>query len=378
MRLAGPTREEMLAALDKVLGRVLIGPTVVVSEVLPPAAAEGLLQREINGRLTDALKLPLEQRLTEAHRTLESLRSLASNPLFAEVDRDLLVDIEGQTRVIEERLTQYALAQEHNWKRVKRRDVSWAAVGFVAVLDGPEPGPADLLALVLAGGMALFATKTVLVLRDPGLRRRQAEELSELLRRTQDRVLEIRVRPSPPTAPQPARPQPRTIDVSPPLEPDRRRRRACQSDWVTRRAGTSATNYHNKFAAEMVVEFKIPASPDMDYRITKGGLESTDYDSFDSETRTYWEFKTRHDYLPYDRPPKKWLAMSRIFAQAMDQRMTLVNCGLSGDIVWVFEEPHVATAAREYIAPWPVDRVIAQAMPKRKPIRSGGGSGSAP
>jgi hypothetical protein len=124
---------------------------------------------------------------------------------------------------------------------------------------------------------------------------------------------------------------------------------------------------HNEFAADMVRHFKIPASPEMDFRITKGGNQSTDYDSFDGED-TYYEFKTRHSYLPYEgltKDPRRdrvgfirWMRFAGIYAQAMDQRMSLVNCGVEGKLVWVFDSKDVADAVRENLGGWLIDSVL--------------------
>lgn len=138
-----------------------------------------------------------------------------------------------------------------------------------------------------------------------------------------------------------------------------RRRPACEAAWVPRPEGNEYQLRHNQFAAAMVARFHIPgASPELDYSVSLGGARSTDYDSYDFLSRTYYEFKTRHEYVPFDRLSQTWMAMSRIVPQAQDQADTMAKCDPGGQLVWVFDNDAVADAVRPLIAPF-VDAVFA-------------------
>jgi hypothetical protein len=124
-----------------------------------------------------------EEQLDAMESALSLLRGLATNPAFAEVDPETQREIRDQTTAIDATLRAFAGARENNLERVEKRNVSWAAVGAVAVLDGPEPGPADAVALLYGLGALLFAGVVVTaVARDPGLASRQAAALGQTLR----------------------------------------------------------------------------------------------------------------------------------------------------------------------------------------------------
>jgi len=57
--------------------------------------------------------------------------------------------------------------------------------------------------------------------------------------------------------------------------------------------------------------FKLPASPEMDDGVSKTGKESPDYDSYDIRSQDLDEFKTRHQFLPYDELSITWLRSQR-------------------------------------------------------------------
>lgn len=151
------------------------------------------------------------------------------------------------------------------------------------------------------------------------------------------------------------------------VEVERRRRPACTGVWLPRAEGSPSQVRHNQFAAYMVTKLRIPgASPELDYRIWRGGDRSTDYDSYDFLSRTYYEFKTRFEYVPFGDLPSAtegqarstWFAMSRIVAQAQDQASTIATCDPGARLVWIFDNEAVANAARPAIAPF-VDGVAA-------------------
>jgi hypothetical protein len=124
-----------------------------------------------------------EEQLDRMEFALSLLRGLAANPAFADVDPETQREIRDQTTAIDATLRAFAGARENNLERVEKRNVSWAAVGAVAVLDGPEPGPADAVALLYGLGALLFAGVVVTtVARDPDLVSRQAAALAQTLR----------------------------------------------------------------------------------------------------------------------------------------------------------------------------------------------------
>jgi hypothetical protein len=148
-------------------------------------------------------------------------------------------------------------------------------------------------------------------------------------------------------------PSARGAAAEPELEEEPRRRKACEGAWVPRPEGNQYQLRHNQFAAAMVSRFRIPgASPELDYSVSLGRGRSTDYDSYNFLSRTYYEFKTRHEYLPFDRLSQTWMAMSRIVPQAQDQADTIAKCDPGADLVWVFDNDAVADAVRPLIAPF--------------------------
>ena len=128
-------------------------------------------------------KLTVEEQLSRMDFILHLLRGLSSNPYFANVDPLIQQEIKDHITSIESKLSAFAQARKDDLQPVEKRNFSWAAVGAVAVLDGPEPGPADAVALLYAAGALLFAGTTVtMVARDPGLVQRQAKALGEMLK----------------------------------------------------------------------------------------------------------------------------------------------------------------------------------------------------
>lgn len=170
-----------------------------------------------------------------------------------------------------------------------------------------------------------------------------------------------------------AAPQPLPRRAEP--EDKRRRRKECDTEWVPRSADTPSQEYHNEFARQMVVDLHIFAPPDAEWRVHRGRTAvHLDYDSYDPETETYFEFKTRYDYLPYEQLGVKWFATSRLVAQARDQKETMIRCGFDGDLVWVFDSNEVANAARPYLTGADAaDRVIAVDWDRTRPRPRAGG-----
>jgi hypothetical protein len=141
-------------------------------------------------------------------------------------------------------------------------------------------------------------------------------------------------------------------------EKARRPQPACTAAWVERAEGNKEQLRHNRFAAYMVAKLRIPgASPELDYRVWLGGRQYIDYDSFDFIGRTYYEFKTKHEYMPFD-IQATWFAMSRIVPQAEEQRRTIARCDKGAQLVWFFDDEAVANAVRPAIAGF-VDGVAA-------------------
>lgn len=124
-----------------------------------------------------------KEKLEAMERALQMMRRISANPLFADVDPDVRAEITSHIAAIEATLSAFAKAQKANVVEKEESNFSWAVVGGVAVLDGPEPGPADAVALIAALGMVLFAgTTIVMVTRDPDLVHRQAEALRDTLK----------------------------------------------------------------------------------------------------------------------------------------------------------------------------------------------------
>jgi len=170
----------------------------------------------------------------------------------------------------------------------------------------------------------------------------------------------------------------RTIDPIPPVVPrpepdpredDRRRRKRCSTDWVPRLEDTESQRYHNDFARQMVIDLQITASPDLEFRVYRGSATvPLDYDSHDGLSQDFYEFKTRYQYLPYERLGVTWFATSGMVAQARDQKATMLDCGYYTDLVWVFDNEDVANAARPFLeSPDAADRVIAEYWAPTRP-----------
>ena len=179
-------------------------------------------------------KLSTREKLETMQSILQTLRRISTNPHFADVDPEVRREITDRVAAIESTLSFFAKVRRENVKTVEEGGFSWAVVGGVAVADGPEPGPADLAALVAAIGMLLFASATVTtVVQDPDLARRQAETLREMLDEISETLTKVKPvpipRPEPEPEPEPEpKPTPRTTDVAPPLTDERRRRNDCR------------------------------------------------------------------------------------------------------------------------------------------------------
>jgi hypothetical protein len=362
--LATPTREELIGLLDATLG---VSPATAVTTVpggLPLGVAESLLEREVNAQLDEALAVPDDELAARARATLRQLQTIASNPLFSEVDRALLTNIEDEARSAELTLNRL-LSPRIRFRR------SQMAVGGVAA----SPAAPLIALLALAGVVTAVSSANRFGGPDPDVNmdevrerlRSIPNELRNLVRRQQIEEA-ARRQPAPTTA--------RTSDVIPDAQPQRRRRDPCRRLWVARPTGSLQMRYHNDYAAYLVAKLIPGASPDLDFRVTKGGLRRTDYDSYDAEKEVYYEFKTRHDYLRNEglvpgepRGWIRWMRISEIIAQAWDQRETLIRCGFDGDLVWIFEDESAATAVRAVLGGWPIDRVIAMRWDRKDRAR---------
>lgn len=163
-------------------------------------------------------------------------------------------------------------------------------------------------------------------------------------------------------------PRPIGPPIAPPFElpePEkRRRRRRCDPVWKGRdetKKTSDYTQFHNAFAREMVNRLGIGAPPDADYSISKGGLESTDYDSFDSETLSLFEFKTLHEYLDLYESNFRWEVLAnRLEPQAADQDETRKRCVPGAILVWIWDNERAADGSREELKAFGVDYVAAE------------------
>jgi hypothetical protein len=385
-RLSSAAREEMLGYLERTVGPLAAHELVPQVGKLPRAVAERLLQNEVNREVARLRALTDEQLLAQVEAALDSLERLASDPAFADADPAILRAISKEARaaadVLHFDLKPFILLR-------RRRIRPNIAIGVFV-----SPGAIAEEATAALAAAAAAATATIAVSKlnklDPDApeldvsppppppppdtllqnAREIRRELIELLAKARDPYI-------PPIA------QPRTQPT--PRRP--RRKKPCQREWVPRPTGTRWARVHNEFAAAMVAKFIPNAPPDQDYRITKGGLKSTNYDSYDEDLNIYYEFKTKHQYLSYfsgDYPspkdPRAWIAFMRaagIFTQAMDQRGTLLFCGFEGEIDWIFDTKEAADGIRAIIGGWPIDRVIAEPWDRKdraktKPKGAGG------
>jgi hypothetical protein len=355
-RLSAATREQMIGCLEKTAGVAPTPPPVQGPGSLPPAVGEQLLREELDRHLAEALALPEDELIVRGERTLQSLRTIASDPLFAGVDPAVLARIEEEARQTELTL-RIVTGPRLSGRRARPPGM---AVGAVTV------SPAAALAAVLALFGAVVVSRSTSRFNE---RDDDVAPLSDALRELRRTLIEALARRREPVAP--------PTHVGPEQRERRRPREPCRRLWVERPTGSLAMRYHNEYAAAMVTRLRISnVSPDLDFRITKEGMRRTDYDSYDEEKEIYYEFKTKHDYLaneglsPGDaRAWVRWMRMSEIFVQAWDQRMTLVRCGFDAEIVWIFEEPRVADAVRWVIGGWPIDRVIAMRWDRKDRAR---------
>jgi hypothetical protein len=136
----------------------------------------------LRGEIERFNTLSAKEQLSRIDFIFQLLRGLSSNPYFATVDPLIQQEITDHITTIESTLSAFAKAQKDNLETVEESNFSWAAMGGVAVLDGPEPGPADAVALLYAAGVLLFGgTTATIIARDPGLPQRQAEALNKML-----------------------------------------------------------------------------------------------------------------------------------------------------------------------------------------------------
>lgn len=126
---------------------------------------------------------------------------------------------------------------------------------------------------------------------------------------------------------------------------------------MPRVGGDWKKNYHNDYCEAMIVEMRLPASPLLEYRVNAGGLKFTQFDSFDERSDTYYDFKTRYQYLPYETNPRAWIAHNGLFADAQKQRNALERCNLPGEIVWIFDIQEVADTVQEFLGVYELDSV---------------------
>jgi hypothetical protein len=218
-------------------GRQLIAHEL--THVVQQAGAEGIIQRGarhvkltptekfewdiglLSSEIEDFKKLSTEARLSRIDFILRNLRRIESNPLFADVDIKVKHDIQAHIVTFESTLSAFGQAQRQNVRTVKESGFSWAAVGWIAVMDGPQPGVMDLFAAFFALGMVLFVShKITTITLDPNLRQRQAEDLAKLLKILNDSVARLKPTPMPKPSETPVpRPAPEEIPV--PGQPDK-------------------------------------------------------------------------------------------------------------------------------------------------------------
>ncbi|MFF0991447.1 hypothetical protein ACFYE1_16405 [Kocuria sp. CPCC 205315] len=368
-RLSTNTRNKLLTILRDARRPLILKNN---GSGLPPAAAEVLYQREVDAEVRKVLQLPAEERLILAYETLQNLRQIAHDPLLAQVNpkllRSLNTELDAMERVVIRWRTQrYLFYQGPATGRIldsqaprSRKRLTLAAAATIAILDGPEPGPADLVALVgLIIGFSVVANTASTFA--PGRRERQNELLDEYVVTLQRSVQAVTANASRLT-PKSTVEFPRPLDkpISPPVEETKKtKRRPCQTSWVPRVGGNRLKRYHNDFCEAMIIRMKLPVSPLLEYKVTTGGKTFTQFDTYDSSSYTYYDFKTRYEYIGDDSNPKAWMAVNGLFSDAEKQRMTLVNCGLEGDLVWIFDTAKAADAVRSFLGGgWPLDQVL--------------------
>jgi hypothetical protein len=385
-RLASATREEMLGYLEKTVGSSVTSLTASESGKLPRAAAESVLRSEIDRQVNELLALAPEDLIARVETTLDALQRMASDPLFAAADPAILRAIAREAKETANLLTSRRLLLIHT-----RRRGPLIKLGIIPL------SPATEAEAAWAGfaAAAAAATASVSVSQYQGspdsadvARPRPApppvEPVLDRTRELRRRLTELAAKAAREREPEPI-PSGRAPFPTPAPPRNRRRRRPCGRGWVSRSTGDWKTRMHNEFAAAMVAKYVPHAPPGQDYQITKGGLRSTQYDSYDEDADTYYEFKTRHQYVgqegltPEDPPAYiAWMRKAEIISQATDQRETLVRCASENSkLVWIFDTNEAANAVRAVIGGWLVDEVIAERWDRKdraktKPHGAGG------
>lgn len=184
--------------------------------VVPHSVQEHWMKAEFDKLVREFQGKSIDERLVKAGETAYRLRTLADSDLFADVDRKVRDRIQAAAAEIERLVPKLAEARKKNLREEKIGSGKVAGAVFLAGVTaggGPEDIPADALAGLAAVAVLVFGIgqRTTMVMRDPDLPRRQAEELGDLLDRLTESV-ELPVRP--PTArpvPPPPLPLPRPV-----------------------------------------------------------------------------------------------------------------------------------------------------------------------
>lgn len=165
-------------------------------------------------RISELQELGYEEQLRRFDIMLNDLHKIDDSPVLRSFDPMVQKDIQSQIIRIETLLNDFAISQRNNVKTVEESNVSWAAVGGIAFLDGPEPGPADAIALLAALAMFLFGSAAVRsTVLNPDLARQQSEALLRLVRAIEESI--SKANPIPYVGPLPERkpklaPQPKS------------------------------------------------------------------------------------------------------------------------------------------------------------------------
>lgn len=175
-------------------------------------------------------KLSTKERLAMMELILQALRRISVYQRFADVDPKVQREITIHITTIESMLSAFAKAQRENVKTYEESNFSWAAIGGIAMMDGPQPGPADVIALIVMLGRLLLVGAIVTTMTlDPDLTRRQAEALRDTLKDVSESLARVKPAPVPETSSKPeSKPGQRTIDIAPPIPEEWDRRNECQ------------------------------------------------------------------------------------------------------------------------------------------------------